>query len=529
MVFVICCVILAGLQVASVPLVQAATDNQYIRVGLDSQYKNRSKITLKTTQIGLGYSSNNIYTEELKLISNSGFSFTPATGYYFSVDKTYTSYSQAKKVANTMEQLDINAYPTITYRGLWKVYIGGSTDKSKVQIQLEKVTNRFGFTYSKIMGDNQYRVLLAGKQDFILIDIDSHKTYPQFTDKSYQAGGAILDLGSSQYRGRIEIGRYKSNSLTAINIVNIEQYLYGVVPSEMFSAWPIEALKAQAVCARGYAVMKAGLRSDSNLVNPYRMNDTTASQVYKGYTIETKATNQAVNETKGETVCYNNKIVSTYYSSTSGGSTENIEDMWSIAAPYLRSVPDLYESEPAMKPWVFSMTKAQINTKLLNRGYNIGNVLTMIPEIRTSSGRVYSLKIKGTNKNIVLQTGTISSTLSLPSTKFKIIQYGDKPDKVVIKGKNSEKSKQISQSYVIDGNYQIKKSSQTIEQYIVLSVDNRTNYPRKAPTSQDTLYLAGQGFGHGVGMSQSGAKGMAEAGYNYEEILKHYFKGTEVR
>lgn len=510
--------------------VQAATDYQVIRVGLESQYKNKSVIEIKTTKIGLGYSYDNNFSEEMGIDSETGFELTPATGYFFRIDKVYTNYEQAKNVASTIEQLDIKAYPVITYKGSWQVYIGGDKDINNVQNQYNKVLDRFGFRYSNIMDDNGYRVLLKGQKDTILIDVDDHNVYPQMISYiSNSAGVKVIDLGNRVYRGRIEIGRYQNNSLTAINIINIEHYLYGVVPSEMISSWPMEALKAQAVCARGYAVLKAGYVSQASVKKPYRINDTTESQVYKGYSAETSRTNQAVDATKGETVSYKNQIVSTYFFSTSGGRTQNVEDVWSKAAPYLRSVPDLYENDPAMKPWVISLTRSQINNKLLGKGYNIGNILDIFPEIKTESGHVYSLKVKGSTKNVVLQTGTIRSTLSLYSTKFKVIEYGDKPDKVIMKGRNSTSSKQISQSYIIDGSFNVKKASQTLDQYIAISEDNRTNFPRITPKSKDVILFAGQGYGHGVGMSQSGAKGMAEAGFTYKEILKHYFVGTEVR
>lgn len=518
------------LEIFMIPNVQAATDQQYIRVGLESRFKGQSKINIKSKRIGMGYCINNGFREEVDLVSNSGFSFTPAKGYFFSVQKDFKSYSQAKQVVDSMKELDVNAYPVILYRNTWNVYIGGSADRESVKVQLGKVTGRFGFTYSDIMKDNQYRTLVEGEGDRFLIDVDKHMAYPQFVSGTYNTSGVpLLDLESFRYRGRIEIGRYKSDLLKAVNIVNLEEYLYGVVPGEVSSSWPKEALKTQAVCARGYAILKAGFRSDSTVGKPYKIDDTTKSQVYKGYNVETKATNQAVNETKGETVTYNNKIISTYYSSTSGGSTENVEDMWSITSPYLRSVPDLYENEPELKPWVIKLSKSEIYSKLLDRGMQVGSVLDVIPEIRTSSGRVYSLRIKGTKKSAVLQTGTIRSALSLYSTKFKVIKYGDKPDTVVMQGSSGSERKQISNSYVIDGNYQVKKASQSLEQYIVLSEDNRTNFPRIVPKNNNTIYFAGQGYGHGVGMSQSGAKGMAEAGFTYKEILEHYFTGTEVR
>jgi stage II sporulation protein D len=451
----------------------------------------------------------------------------PATGYYYMVQKTYKKYSDASTVAKNLRNMGVFAYPAITYRNTYRVFIGGGS-KSKVEDQYKKVKGKLGLTYSGIKADNQYRIMVeAGNYDFI-IDIDGSQAFPQFIAKDSTKTTSFINLGKRSYRGRMEIGRYKSSSLTAVNVINIEEYLYGVVPSEMDSTWQMEALKAQAVCARGYAYLKAGYKSESNIGKPYTLCDTTTSQVYKGYTQEKSRTNQAVNLTKGETVCYNNKTVSTYYFSTSGGATEAAEDVWTGAYPYLRSVLDVYENNPEMAPWIVTMTKSELSSKLSQKKIYVGNIVDVFPEITTQSGRVLSLKIKGSTGSASLQKETVRTTFGLKSTKFKVIGYGDKPDQVVMKSATNNVKKEISDAYIIDGSNKVKKASQTLEQYIVLSKENRTNFPNKAPTSKNTYMLAGQGYGHGIGMSQSGANGMAKAGYNYKQILKYYFTGVTI-
>lgn len=509
--------------------VKAAEQN--IRVGLVSNYKNKSEITIKNTSVVLGYSMNYSYIKEETFSSTNGFTLKPATGFYYILNKTYTTYLDAKQVATKLSSMGITAYPVVCFQKTWKVYIGGSNNQSTVKNQYDTIKGKFGYTYQGIISDNKHRIMVTGSDGSFLIDLlEDKKAYPQFsTNTKNSKNVSVINLGVRSYRGRIEIGRYGNNTLTAVNVVPIESYLYGVVPCEMVSTWPMEALKAQAVCARSYAVKNAGYHSASNVTKGYTMVDTTSSQVYKGYNSETMRTNQAVNETKGKTLCFLNQVITTYYYSTSGGSTENVEDVWTSAKPYLKAVPDLYELEPEKKPWIVKYTKSEIAAKLKARGINIGALTSIYPDITTSSGRIYSLKMKGTVSSTVLQKSTISSIFGLPSTKFKLIQSDNKPDTVSALSSSKTATVQIKNSYIINGNHQVTKASSSLEQYIVMSADNMTNFPREAPTSSDTIYFAGQGYGHGVGMSQSGAKGMANAGYTYDEILEHYYPGTRVQ
>ena len=511
------------------PLKAEAADMTDIRVGLTSLYDGRSSITIKTTKLGLGYCINDSYTSEITFSSSSGFLFTPAKGYYYILNKTFTTFSEAKKVADTIATLGVNAYPTTVYRKTWKVYVGGSTNQSDMKAVLSKITGKFGYTYSSLSADNKYRILVKGKTISFLMDGGVKNVFPQFKAMiNNSAGVGVVNLSSRSYRGRIEIGRYNKGTLTAVNILNVESYLYGVVPSEMPSTWPMEALKAQAICARSIAINKTGYSADSNVSNPYNIKDTTASQAYKGYQAETSRTTKAVNATAGKVVTYNGSLINAYYSSTSGGSTENVKYVWGGSASYLVPVADLYESEPEKAPWVVTLTKAEIASKLKAAGYSVGSVKQISAQTVTDSGRVYSLLVNGSSKNATLKAGTIREVLDLFSTKFKIVGYGDSPDTVSIKGNGTTKTASISNCYVITSSGKTQKISQTAEQYIVKSADNLTNFPRKAPTDKNTYYIAGMGYGHGVGMSQSGAKGMANAGFTCSEIIAYYYTGCKV-
>ena len=479
-------------------------EQQLLRVGLEGLYYNKSSITIKNTSLVVGYAVNNSYIKEFT-IEGGSFTFKPYTE-KFSKSGNYASYENAKKAADSYVSEGKEAYPMVTYLGSWTVAVkgGGETDKYAVMIS-------------------------SNRGEKLLYSVDSHNAYPQFTSATPDKNGVyIVDLGERQYRGRIELGRYGGiNNLKVVNIVDLEEYLYGVVPCEMVYSWHEEALKTQAVCARSFAYI-AGFGSATNIVTPYNMCDTTSSQVYKGYGAEKKSTNEAVDATKGELIYYQGKPVRAYYSSTSGGSTENVEDVWGSPMGYLRQVPDIYELDPELDPWIITLNADKIESLMSENGLNVGEVKDVRPFVMTASGRVYSVEIVGDNNQVI--TGSkLRKIFSLYSTKYKVVKYGDRPDYVSVLSNGGKSAVYIGDSYILSGDYKVQKASKDLEQFIVLTADNLLNYPAKAPTDKDTYYIAGMGYGHGIGMSQSGAKGMAEAGFNYEEILKHYYTGIEVR
>lgn len=504
-----------------------AGDIGFVRVGLKSLYWERSSIEIKNKKISMGYCENSTYNRMETFSSNSGFKFMPDNGSYYVMDKSYRDYESANKICQALGKLSIHAYPVSTAQNKYLIYIGGGTEEEAKE-EYNKAKGKYGYSY-RVKNASPYRIKVQGSTVEFIMEAEEFKGYPQFQGVDKDASGtAVVDLGDRKYKGRIEIGRYDKKLLTVVNTLYIEDYIKGVVPCEMPSSWHMDALKAQAVCARSYALANSGYKSESSLTNPFDLSDSTNSQMYKGYNGETDRTNSAVAQTKGQTLRYNNKTISPYYYSTSGGRTESVEDVWSKGLPYLRSEPDLYENEPGKPPWQIFLTGKQIEDQLRKNKIEVGNIKNIYPEIRTQSGRVYSLKIEGIKDSVSLQSNTIRTNLGLYSTKFKLVKQGDIPDKVVVQGAGKSKEKQISNCYVISGNHTVQKASSKLEQFIAISQDNRTNFPRSAPTQQDTYLFAGQGYGHGVGMSQSGANGMAKAGYNYVRILKHYFKDTKV-
>ena len=508
-----------------------------IRVGLQSLYVKKNKLTITNTRIGLGYCMNDTYRVEETLTGRSGFSITPDKQYYYHSAETYSTKALADKAVAKVKAAGATAVPVSIGRNMWRVYACGAESEEKA-LQLAKMHGTM-LEESLLLGNvvfestpvqSSYTICIAGDEK-ILADAAENFVYPQFSALTADSAGAyIISLGIRSYRGRIEIGRYrKSSYISAVNFVTLEDYLCGVVPCEMPASWHLEALKTQAVCARSYALLNAGYGGETNLSRGFVMCDTTDDQVYGGYGYETKQTNLAVAATKGQKVCYNGTPVVVYYFSTSGGHTEDAEDVWGKEVDYLRGVVDRYEIEPSAGPWIAARTKEELATALNTVGIRVGEITDMIEEIKTASGRVYSMKIKGTERSYAMQGTAFRDILQLSSTKFKVISYGDEPDLVMVAGADGQQERRISDCYVVNGSYQVSKASAKLEQYIVRSADNLTNFPGTAPTSEDAFYFAGMGSGHGIGMSQSGANGMAKAGYSYKEIVAYYFTGAQVK
>ncbi|NJL85320.1 MAG: SpoIID/LytB domain-containing protein [Leptolyngbyaceae cyanobacterium SM1_1_3] len=191
------------------------------------------------------------------------------------------------------------------------------------------------------------------------------------------AGGYVY-IGDRWYRGRVLV-MPTSSGLIAINYVDLEAYLYSVLGGEMPTSWPIQALQAQAVAARSYALYKR--QTASNAL--YDVGGTTTWQVYRGLTDETESTHIAVDATAGQVLTYGGQIIEAVFHSSSGGYTENVEDVWMQPLPYLRGVKDYDEGAPVYE-WTESFSADQFRRRVTG----IGNLISAVPERTTPRGRV---------------------------------------------------------------------------------------------------------------------------------------------
>ena len=306
--------------------------------------------------------------------------------------------------------------------------------------------------------------------------------------------GTVL-IDGTEYRGSARF-LYNDNGITIINHLDIEDYLKGVVPGEMPSSWPTEALKAQAVCARNYAI------TNWNKFQSYGFNldDTTQSQVYLGVKGEKPETNRAILETQNIYLTYNGKPATTFFYSSSGGHTESSKYAWGGDLPYLVGVEDPYDTS---REWTVPYTPDEIEEKLSGISVSIGDVTDLDVVERSPSGRIIDLNIIGTEGNYHAKLEKSRSLFNLRSNLFTITKKGGEAKPITVITARGLEERQLTQP--------------------ILTATGEIPYEAGTPTE---YIFQGTGYGHGVGMSQYGAKGMAEQGYNFEQILTHYFTGT---
>ncbi|HEY8466847.1 MAG TPA: SpoIID/LytB domain-containing protein [Solirubrobacterales bacterium] len=227
-----------------------------------------------------------------------------------------------------------------------------------------------------------------------------------------RGGKSVRYVGVGVYRGRL-IARAVSGTLYAINRVGIEDYVKGVIPNEVPASWPAAALRAQAVAARSYAL---ATRVNGNGYNLY---DDTRSQVYGGKSSEHASTNRAAKATARQVIKHGGKIATAYFFSTSGGQTENSEDVWTSRVPYLRSVKDPADKASPYHRWRVRFSNAQMKARL---GAYFSGKLRRIKVIETgASPRIVRARIVGSKGSSVVSGATLRSALGLRSTwvRFK--------------------------------------------------------------------------------------------------------------
>jgi stage II sporulation protein D len=227
-----------------------------------------------------------------------------------------------------------------------------------------------------------------------------------------QQGGYIW-IGDRWYRGSVQV-ILTGKQLLAINHVDLEQYLYSVLGAEMSPTFPAESLKAQAVAARTYALY----RSQSTSQKLFDVDNSQASQVYRGLSSEANTTQAAVKATLGQIMTYQNKPILAAFHSASGGHTENVEDIWSNRVPYLRGVPDYDLGTPG-----YEWSKTFSNSEL-SQGLKINNIKAIAPDRFTKFGSVVSLKVLGDTEKTF--TGAqVRTALKLRSIRFTITPTSD--------------------------------------------------------------------------------------------------------
>jgi stage II sporulation protein D (peptidoglycan lytic transglycosylase) len=279
------------------------------------------------------------------------------------------------------------------------------------------------------------------------------------------AAGFPIAVDGLRYRGSVILQATNGESLDVVNVVDLEQYLYGVVASEMETTWPAAALEAQAIVARTYAVAHLGTREWLG----YDLLAGEQDQAYKGMQVEMPSVRAAVDATRGTVLTYGADLVHAYYSSCDGGYTSR-GDALSDPQPYLVSVPDAYCKQSPDERWTVDVPLDDFMPAFAARYGDIGSVVAVHAGEADSSGRLETVTILGT-----------LDSRAIPATVFRSLA----------------------------GNHVVRSTRIVSIGVVGLSIR-----------------VSGSGFGHGVGMAQWGARAMAEDGKTAEEILKFYYHGA---
>ena len=298
-----------------------------------------------------------------------------------------------------------------------------------------------------------------------------------------------INLDGNSYRGALIITSENEKTISFINVLNVEDYLRGVVPKEIGTLREpeIEAVKVQAVAARTYAYK----RMAANRRNTFDLVSTVADQVYAGANVEYAVSDMAIAQTKDIIMVYNNEPAGAFYHSTCGGKTANIEDVWGGAAlPYLRSIDDtdsagnIYCRESRAFTWEESWSGAQLG-KILTRFSTEGNLSAPFKgtlrkievKERFACGRVKSC-------DIVSNSGTFQAG----GDKVRFLLRRDAAANPILRSSN-------------------------------FHIEN----------DGGKIVIKGRGYGHGIGMCQTGAIARARDGQDFEQILKAYYSGVTLR
>lgn len=344
-----------------------------------------------------------------------------------------------------------------------------------------------------------------------------------------------------KYSGGFSYPRVTGGDLNVINVVDLEDYVKGVIPYEMSGSWPLEALKAQAVCARTYVC-----KSVKHLTSyGFDVCNTTCCQVYygrgSGAMYPSSTSDKAVDRTAGECLYYEGELVQdAVYHSSDGGATEDAYYVWGSKREYLIGKEDPYEAEISIPNYEYSVTysASELTYILKQKGYKVGTVKNVYVSEYTPMGNVYKVTFEGSSGTATVKGDTCRTVFSsstydkyVKSLRFDINGGSAAKKTVYYVGGEGDTLKTLEGVSVISGDGTIA----TLDggELTVLTSDGKTSIPGGAVSSgsssskSGSFTITGTGWGHNVGMSQYGAKAMAELGYDYDEILEFYY--TDVR
>lgn len=365
-----------------------------------------------------------------------------------------------------------------------------------------------------------------------------------------------------RYYGGFRYERIGGGDLTVVNIVDLETYIKGVVPYEMSSSWPLEALKVQAVCARSYAYIN--IHSGKHTSYHFDVCNTTDCQAYYGAGTNsssyqaTERTDRAVDETAGEYAWYDGQVIEAFYSSSHGGASESVYNVWGTSLeqyPYLCGVEDPYEADMASKnsysSWTVSYTSSELAQRLENYGYDASSGIESLTLTYSDLGNVIQVRVNYRDGGSdTIRPSSMRSVFGISSIRFTVNGQAASSGSGTTSSSGGGLTANGSTSLDSQGTYTVISGSGSLSQagldglYAISGSGSITPAEDAAagggsgtdtPTgtqvtvSGSSYSFQGSGNGHQLGLSQYGAWAMAERGFTYEEIIEFYYPGTYVR
>ena len=441
-----------------------------------------------------------------------------AGGYHFQLDEFFPTFEEARRTAERIG----DAFPALI-NNQYRVRAGSFTSREEAEAAAATYAT-YGYTGAVSSPSATAVTVTVTTTSTILFQFDCSGAKSLGVVPDGGGGKALTWFRGYKWYGGFEYRRSTGGNLNVINVVDVDDYVKGVLPYEMSPAWPLEALKAQAVCARTYALLQTKHRDS------YRFDvcTTTDCQVYQGANQASALTDRAVEETAGMAAMYGGKYAETYYYASNGGASESSENVWSMPLPYLVGKEDPYEGTISIPDYVYTMTYSysQLSALLKSKGYSIGTVSSAYVSRTTPTGNVAEITFRDTaGKTVVITKEACRSVLETKSMRF------------TISGGGSGGSWQVNPSggalSSLSGAYTVTASGVSAyeggDAYVITASGvSRLQKPPAVSGSGSGITISGTGWGHGVGMSQYGAKAMAELGRTYEEILHFYFTGITI-
>ncbi len=463
--------------------------------------------------------------------------------YHLQLPGVYGTFAEAQAVAS--------AYP-----GGFPAYIGGAfyarvgnyvTRDGAVAAQSNLAAQG---VYTELRGTSEYGVsVVVTGTNTILFQYDDNGSGTGLGVEPLSVSGEKCTTWSKErlYNGGFRFERINGGKLTVVNIVGLEDYVKGVVPNEMSDSWPIEALKAQAVAARGYA-LSLGTKHGAHHFDICFDVD---CQAYYGRAKAGANSDAAVDQTAGQVVIYNGKTAQTFYYSSNGGASESVSNVWGsnqASYPYLVGKIDPYEAAANINNnWTYSISGASLAAKLRGIGYNsVGSsIISIAVASLTDSGNPRQITFTDSNgKNFTIDTRYVVNMLSLRSYRYGFDSAATQQPSTAAPSFSVNGTTSVSGT---DGLYAIDSSGSVVpvgtDAYVITDSGTSPLGQSGGTTSaggsglgslssttgsNGTFTFVGKGWGHNVGMSQFGAYAMANQGYTYLQILQFYYTGITV-